>query len=46
MELTCRTTILLPTDLHAQLTALARDRKVSMGRTDPLGVQKAIWRGA
>jgi hypothetical protein len=31
MELTCRTTILLPPDLHAQLTELARDRKISMG---------------
>lgn len=31
MELTRRTTILLPPDLYEQLTGLARDRKVSMG---------------
>jgi hypothetical protein len=31
MELTKKTTILLPADLHEELTALARRRKVSMG---------------
>jgi hypothetical protein len=31
MEHTKKTTILLPPDLHEQLTALAAERKVSMG---------------
>lgn len=31
MELTKKTTILLPPDLHEQLTKLARQRKVSVG---------------
>jgi hypothetical protein len=30
-ELTKKTTILLPPDLHLQLTSLARERKVSVG---------------
>jgi hypothetical protein len=31
MELTKKTTILLPPDLHEQLTLLARERRVSVG---------------
>ena len=31
MELTKKTTILLPPDLHEQLASLARERKVSVG---------------
>ncbi len=31
MELTKKTTILLPPDLHEQLAALARQRRVSVG---------------
>ena len=40
MELTKKTTILLPPDLHQQLAAIARERKVSVGHL----IRSACWK--
>ena len=40
MELTKKTTILLPPDLHEQLTTLARQWKVSVGHL----IRSACWK--